>query len=140
MNAHKACSITPWFISTHYKTPDGRARFVSRFYATIGLEPSDDRISAEHNEPWPNGRTNHYLFDMNRDWLALTQPETRGRIAAHLQTFPLIFVDSHEMGGDLPYYFTPEAHPFNPFITSEQREGLNWVGEHNATLFDQFWL
>lgn len=120
------------------QNPDGRARFVSRFYATIGLEPSDDRISAEHNEPWPNGRTNHYLFDMNRDWLALTQPETRGRIAAHLQTFPLIFVDSHEMGGDLPYYFTPEAHPFNPFITSEQREGLNWVGEHNATLFDQF--
>lgn len=120
------------------QNPDGRARFVSRFYATIGLEPSDDRISAEHNEPWPNGRTNHYLFDMNRDWLALTQPETQGRIAAHLQTFPLIFVDSHEMGGDLPYYFTPEAHPFNPFITSEQREGLNWVGEHNAKLFDHF--
>ncbi|MCH8501809.1 MAG: peptidase M14 [Aliidiomarina sp.] len=120
------------------QNPDGRGRFVSRYYATIGLEPSTDRISAEHNEPWPNGRTNHYLFDMNRDWIALTQPETRGRIAALLQTFPLIFVDSHEMGGDLPYYFTPEAHPFNPFITSEQREGLNWVGENNADWFDQF--
>ncbi|MCC5856476.1 MAG: peptidase M14 [Idiomarina sp.] len=120
------------------QNPDGRARFVSRYYATIGLEPSDDRLSAEHNEPWPNGRTNHYLFDMNRDWIALTQPETRGRIAAHLQTFPLIFVDSHEMGGDLPYYFTPEAHPFNPFITQTQREGLNWVGENNARWFDRF--
>ncbi|TRW49678.1 peptidase M14 [Aliidiomarina halalkaliphila] len=120
------------------QNPDGRARFVSRYYATIGMEPSDDRLSAEHNEPWPNGRTNHYLFDMNRDWLALTQPETRGRIAALLQTFPLIFVDSHEMGGDLPYYFTPEAHPFNPFITSEQREGLNWIGENNAKHFDNF--
>ncbi|RUO36670.1 M14 family metallopeptidase [Aliidiomarina sanyensis] len=120
------------------QNPDGRARFVSRYYATVGLEPSDDRISAEHNEPWPNGRTNHYLFDMNRDWLALTQPETRGRIAALLQTFPLIFVDSHEMGGDLPYYFTPEAHPYNPFITQAQREGLNWIGENNAKWFDTY--
>ncbi|RTE87790.1 peptidase M14 [Lysobacter sp. N42] len=120
------------------QNPDGRARFVSRYYATVGLEASADRISAEHNEPWPNGRTNHYLFDMNRDWIALTQPETQGRIAAHLQSYPLIFVDSHEMGGDLGYYFTPEARPFNPFITGPQREGLNWVGEHNAERFDQY--
>lgn len=120
------------------QNPDGRARFVSRYYATVGLEPSADRLSAEHNEPWPNGRTNHYLFDMNRDWLALTQPETRGRVAALLQTYPLIFIDSHEMGGDLSYYFTPEAHPYNPFITTEQREGLSWVGENNALWFDSF--
>lgn len=120
------------------QNPDGRERFVSRYYATIGLEPSTDRLSAEHNEPWPNGRTNHYLFDMNRDWIALTQPETQGRIAALLQTYPLIFIDSHEMGGDLTYYFTPEAHPYNPFITTEQREGLNWVGENNALWFDTF--
>ncbi len=119
------------------QNPDGRARFVSRYYATIGLVPADDRISAEHNEPWPNGRTNHYLFDMNRDWLTFTQPETQGRIRSLLQTFPLIFVDSHEMGGDSPYYFTPEAHPYNPFITQPQREALHWVGEHNAKHFDQ---
>ena len=42
------------------------------------------------------------------------------------------------MGGDLGYYFTPEAHPFNPFITATQREGLNWVGEHNAERFDEY--
>lgn len=119
------------------QNPDGRGRFVSRYYDILGLAASDDRISAEHNEPWPRGRTNHYLFDMNRDWIALTQPETRGRIAAHLNSYPLIFIDSHEMGGDLPYYFTPEAHPFNPFITGPQREGLNWVGENNARWFDQ---
>jgi len=122
------------------QNPDGRARFVSRYYATIGLEPSADRISAEHNEPWPNGRTNHYLFDMNRDWIALTQPETKARVAALQETFPLIFIDSHEMGGDLPYYFTPEAHPYNPFITESQREGLNWVGNHNADRFDEYGL
>lgn len=120
------------------QNPDGRARFVSRYYATIGLEPSADRQSAEHNEPWPNGRTNHYLFDLNRDWIALTQPETKARVAALQQSFPLIFVDSHEMGGDLPYYFTPEAHPYNPHITREQREGLGWIGQHNAHWFDEF--
>src|SRR5690554_5921215 len=118
------------------QNPDGRARFVSRYYATLGLEPSADRIAAEHNEPWPNGRTNHYLFDMNRDWLTLTQPETQGRVRALQRTFPLLFVDSHEMGGDSPYYFTPEAHPYNPFITQPQREALHWVGEHNANHFD----
>ncbi|RUO44453.1 peptidase M14 [Aliidiomarina taiwanensis] len=118
------------------QNPDGRARFVSRYYATIGLEPAADRIAAEHNEPWPNGRTNHYLFDMNRDWLTLTQPETQGRVRVLQQTFPLLFVDSHEMGGDSPYYFTPEAHPYNPFITQPQREALHWVGEHNASHFD----
>lgn len=120
------------------QNPDGRARFVSRYYATVGLQPSTDRLSAEHNEPWPNGRTNHYLFDMNRDWLALTQPETRGRIAAVQQAFPLIFVDSHEMGGDQPYYFSPEAHPYNPHITGPQREVLEWVGRNNAGWFDDF--
>lgn len=120
------------------QNPDGRARFVSRYYATLGLVAADDRISAEHNEPWPNGRTNHYLFDMNRDWLTFTQPETQGRIRALLQTFPLMFVDSHEMGGDSPYYFTPEAHPYNPFITQPQREALHWVGEHNAKHFDNY--
>ncbi|RUO31842.1 peptidase M14 [Aliidiomarina sedimenti] len=120
------------------QNPDGRARFVSRYYATVGLNPSTDRISAEHNEPWPNGRTNHYLFDMNRDWLALTQPETRGRIDALLNSYPLIFIDSHEMGGDLPYYFSPEAHPFNPHITEPQREVLEWVGRSNAGWFDDF--
>lgn len=120
------------------QNPDGRARFVSRYYATLGLVAADDRISSEHNEPWPNGRTNHYLFDMNRDWLTLTQPETQGRVRALLQTFPLLFVDSHEMGGDSPYYFTPEAHPYNPFITQPQREALGWVGEHNASHFDRY--
>ena len=120
------------------QNPDGRARFVSRYYATLGLVAADDRISAEHNEPWPNGRTNHYLFDMNRDWLTLTQPETKGRIRSLLQTFPLMFVDSHEMGGDSPYYFTPEAHPYNPYITQPQREALHWVGEHNAKHFDSY--
>lgn len=119
------------------QNPDGRGRFVSRYYQNVGMEHSSDRISVEQNEPWPNGRTNHYLFDMNRDWLALTQPEIRGQIEALLEYYPLAFVDLHEMGGDMSYYFTPEAEPYNPYITDSQREGLNWIGKNNAAWFDR---
>ncbi|MDX1538332.1 M14 family metallopeptidase [Arsukibacterium sp.] len=120
------------------QNPDGRSRFVSRYYATVGLEHSADRRSAEHNEPWPNGRTNHYLFDMNRDWISLTQPETRGRVKALQQVYPLVFVDSHEMGGDMGYYFSPEAEPYNPHIQPNQRQSLQWLGKNNAHWFDKF--
>lgn len=119
------------------QNPDGHHRFVSRYYATVGLEHSADRYSAEQNEPWPNGRTNHYLFDMNRDWISLTQPEIKSRVKALQQMYPLVFVDSHEMGGDMSYYFSPEADPYNPFISKEQREGLQWMGQNNARWFDQ---
>ncbi|MBV2128329.1 peptidase M14 [Rheinheimera sp. SM2107] len=120
------------------QNPDGHNRFVSRYYATVGLAHSADRLSAEHNEPWPNGRTNHYLFDMNRDWISLTQPETRGRVKALQQVYPLVFVDSHEMGGDMGYYFSPEAEPYNPHIQANQRQSLQWLGENNARWFDKF--
>ena len=119
------------------QNPDGRARFVQRYYMTAGLEHSADRRSAEHNEPWPSGRTNHYLFDMNRDWIALTQPEIKGQVDALLKYYPLVFVDLHEMGGDSTYYFTPEARPYNPLITEQQRETLNWIGKNNASWFDK---
>lgn len=119
------------------QNPDGHHRFVSRYYATAGLVHSADRFSAEHNEPWPNGRTNHYLFDMNRDWLALTQPEIQQRVKRLQQMFPLVYVDSHEMGGDQSYYFSPEAEPYNPFILASQRETLQWFGQNNAKKFDE---
>lgn len=118
------------------QNPDGRARFVSRYYATVGLTHDADRRSAEHNEPWPQGRSNHYLFDLNRDWIALTQPEIKGHVAALKDYPPLLFVDLHEMGGDSSYYFTPEARPYNPYITESQREILHWVGRNNAEWFD----
>src|SRR4029078_12475008 len=57
--------------------------------------------SAEHDEPWPGARSNHYLFDMNRDWFAQSQPETRGRAALYLEWFPHVVVDLHEMDGAL---------------------------------------
>lgn len=120
------------------QNPDGRDRFVNGFYDTTGLEPSGSRIAAERNQPWPGGRTNHYLFDMNRDWISLTQPETRGRVAIYQKWFPLVFVDLHEMGSDSTYFFSPEADPYNPDITQTQRDALKLIGRNNARWFDQF--
>ncbi|MBM3762551.1 MAG: peptidase M14 [Acidobacteria bacterium] len=120
------------------QNPDGRDRFVHNFEIAEGLEPVANPLAAEHAEPWPGGRTNHYMFDMNRDWFAMTQPETRGRIKTLLDWYPLVFVDLHEMGGDSTYYFAPEAVPYNPHIVKEQRDGLYWFGKNNAKWFDQF--
>ena len=120
------------------QNPDGRDRFVHNFEVAEGLEPVANPLAAEHAEPWPGGRTNHYMFDMNRDWFAMTQPETRGRIKTLLDWYPLVFVDLHEMGGDSTYYFAPEAVPYNPHIVKNQREALYWFGKNNAKYFDQF--
>ena len=120
------------------QNPDGRTRFTTRYYATVGLEHSADRQSAEHNEPWPRGRTNHYLFDMNRDWLPITQPETKGRIKLLNKYRPLVVVDLHEMGGDESYYFAPAARPFNPHMTQTQIANMNAIGRNHAKHFDAF--
>ncbi len=120
------------------QNPDGRDRFVYQFNVAFGIEPAAHPLAAEHDEPWPGGRTNHYYFDLNRDWLTLTQPETRGHVAAYLEWFPQIFVDLHEMGGNSTYYFAPEAVPYNPHITSVQRESLELFGRNNAKWFDRF--
>ena len=120
------------------QNPDGRDRFVHDFNIAEGLRPDPSQLAAEHNEPWPGGRTNHYYFDMNRDWFAMTQPETRGRIAAVQQWLPLVFVDLHEMGSNSTYYFAPEANPYNPYITKTQKDSLEWFGKNNSHWFDHY--
>ena len=120
------------------QNPDGRDRFVHSFEQAEGLEADAFPLAAEHNEPWPGGRTNHYFFDMNRDWFALTQPETRGRIKVLRDWRPVVFVDLHEMGSEGSYYFAPEAIPFNPHLTREQKTSLDWFGKNNAKYFDQY--
>lgn len=120
------------------QNPDGRDRFIHHFEMAEGLLPDPDRISAEHNEPWPGGRTNHYLFDLNRDWFIMTQPETRGRVKILQEWYPVSFVDAHEMGSDSTYYFAPEAIPFNPHLAADQRSSLMLFGKNNARWFDSF--
>ncbi|MEO0983541.1 MAG: M14 metallopeptidase family protein [Pseudomonadota bacterium] len=120
------------------QNPDGRNRFIESYVSAAGLAPSGSRIAAERNQPWPRGRTNHYLFDMNRDWIAQSQPETIGRIAALKEWRPLVVVDAHEMGTDETFYFPPEAEPINPFITDAQMAMSDELGRNNARRFDEF--
>lgn len=120
------------------QNPDGRDRFVHNYEINEGLEPDASTSAAEHNEGWLAGRTNHYFFDLNRDWLTFTQPESIGHRRALLEWLPQIFVDLHEMGTEATYYFTPEADPFNPHLTKEQRTLLDWLGKNNAKYFDKF--
>ncbi len=89
------------------QNPDGRARFVFQNLQGRAALPDATPYNAEHDEPWPGGRSNHYLFDMNRDWFAQTQPETRGRITLAREYWPHVTVDLHEQGGDNTYYFAP---------------------------------
>jgi hypothetical protein len=118
------------------QNPDGRARFVFQNLLGQAAAPDAHPLSAEHDEPWPGGRSNHYLFDMNRDWFAQSQPETRGRIAAMLEWFPHVVVDLHEMGGEASYYFAPPALPLNPHITPAQVAAFDLFGRANAARFD----
>jgi len=118
------------------QNPDGRARFVHNFRTALGLAPTGDRQAAEHDEPWPSGRVNHYMMDLNRDWFALTQPESRGKVQAILDWHPVVVKDIHEMGGDSSYFFAPAARPINPNITEAQLRGHSIIGRNNARYMD----
>ena len=120
------------------QNPDGRDRFVHHYEINEGVRPDAEAVTAEHNEQWPAGRVNHYLFDLNRDWLAITQPETRGRVRILQEWYPQVFADLHEMGSDSLYYFAPDANPYNPHLTKDQKETLNWFGQNNGKYFDKF--
>jgi hypothetical protein len=121
--------------------PDGRERYVN-FYNQYGSNPSNpNRLSAEHNEPWPGGRSNHYLFDLNRDWAWLTQIESKQRIKSYNKWLPHVHVDFHEQSFNEPYYFPPAAEPYHEVITAWQREFQKEIGKNHAKYFDEAgWL
>lgn len=118
------------------QNPDGRDRFIASTRSARGLEADDDPLSAERDQPWPGGRFNHYAFDLNRDWFAQTQPETRAQTRAILSWFPVVLADVHEMGTDQTFFFPPAARPTNPFITPTQNANRELIGRNNARWFD----
>jgi hypothetical protein len=119
------------------QNPDGRARFIAANRLAQGPTPDPEPLAAEHVEPWPRGRSNHYLFDMNRDWFAQTQPETRGRLRVFLDWHPQVAVDLHEMGGDATYFFAPPAAPSNPHLADSQHAWHDRIGRAIAAEFDE---
>jgi hypothetical protein len=117
------------------QNPDGRERFITWFEARVGREPDPDPEAMEHYQPWPGGRFNHYLVDMNRDWLWTTQKESQARVDAYFAWRPQVFVDFHEMGYESSYFFPPDADPMNANIDPETATWLERFGTANAEAF-----
>lgn len=117
--------------------PDGRERYTN-FYYQYGNQPYNPNGDAvEHHEPWPGGRPNHYLFDLNRDWAWATQVETQQRLKIYQQWLPHVHADFHEQNYNDPYFFAPAAEPLHEVISPWQREFQNMIGKNNAKHFDK---
>ena len=117
--------------------PDGRDRYVNWYNQVKSTPYNPLQVAAEHMEPWPGGRPNHYLFDLNRDWAWATQMETQQRLKIYNQWMPHIHVDFHEQGINEPYYFAPAAEPFHEIITDWQRDFQTQIGLNHAKYFDR---
>lgn len=117
--------------------PDGRDRYVNWYRQAMGAAPNPDPDAREHWEPWPGGRVNHYLFDLNRDWAWLSQPESRARIATWGRWTPQVHVDLHEMSPNSSYFFFPAATPINPLYPEHTLKWGEIFGAANAAAFDE---
>ena len=123
------------------ENPDGRERYLAAYRQRRGAAPNPDPEAAEHREPWPGGRGNHYLFDLNRDWSWATQLETRHRLAELRRWEPQVVVDLHEMSPRSAYFFPPTAEPVLPAIDPAVIAWLDAFGRANAAAFDRAgWL
>jgi len=121
--------------------PDGRDRYVTWYKQTKGAHANADPNSREHNFQWASGRTNHYYFDLNRDWAWMTQKETQARIENYSEWMPQVHVDFHEQGYNEPYYFAPAAEPIHPVVTGFQKQFQAEIGANHARYFDEkSWL
>ena len=117
--------------------PDGYSRYSHWVKGSSGKKLHPELTDVEHMEPWPGGRVNHYLFDLNRDWAWQTQVETQQRIIQYNRWMPHVHADLHEMGFDDHYYFAPAAEPYHKTITDWQREFQFDVGRNHAKYFDE---
>jgi hypothetical protein len=119
------------------ENPDGRARYVAANEQAASRWADPDPAAAERDEPWPRGRGNHYLFDLNRDLFIQSQAETRGKVGIFMEYRPQIVADLHEMSGNSTYFFPPTAPPSNPWFTASQIQLMDVFGEANARAFDE---
>lgn len=100
--------------------PDGLNRFASWVNSHKSKNLDGNGQSLEHNEAWPRGRTNHYWFDLNRDWLPVQHPESQARVKKFYEWQPNILTDQHEMGSNSTYFFQPGIPSRNNPLTPEK--------------------
>ena len=125
------------FVIDPCQNPDGHELYTNRYRSSMNYEINPNQDTWEHNQGWPGARTNHYMFDLNRDWTWQTQVETQQRLSFYRQYMPQVHADFHEMGPESTFYFAPGADPWHDVITSWQHEFHKLMGNGNATLFNE---
>ncbi|GAB4175120.1 MAG: M14 family metallopeptidase [Wenzhouxiangellaceae bacterium] len=117
--------------------PDGLDRFARWVNDHRGRHPSADPNDREHNEGWPNGRTNYYWFDLNRDWLPLTHPVSRNRLRHYHLWRPHLLTDAHEMGPQASYFFQPGVpERNNPATPAQVHESTAKIADYHSRVLD----
>ncbi|MBL0083350.1 MAG: hypothetical protein IPP37_13430 [Saprospiraceae bacterium] len=117
--------------------PDGVQRFSTWANSHKGMNLITDPATREYNEMWPGGRTNHYWFDLNRDWLLLVHPESQARVANFHQWKPNVLTDHHEMGTQSTFFFQPGVPSrTNPLTPTENQVLTEKIGNFHASALD----
>ncbi len=118
--------------------PDGLQRFAYWANTNKSKNLSTDPKDREYNEVWPRGRTNHYWFDLNRDWLPAQLPESQARVETFHNWLPNILTDHHEMGSNSSFFFQPgiptRTHPLTPKLNQELTKS---IGDYHAKALDK---
>ena len=117
--------------------PDGRDRYVYWYKSAKSKILNIDQFDYEHDEPWPGGRTNHYWFDLNRDWVWTVHPESRGRMEVYQKWLPQIHVDYHEMGFNRNYFTMPGTTPRNLLLPDAYEALSDTFGLAHIASFDK---
>ncbi len=117
--------------------PDGLQRFAYWANTNRNMNLTADGNDREYNEVWPGGRTNHYWFDLNRDWLPVQLPESRARIKTFHKWYPNVLTDHHEMGTNSTFFFQPgeptRVHPLTPQLNQKLTAE---IGKYHAEALD----
>ncbi|MET0637409.1 MAG: M14 family metallopeptidase [Chitinophagaceae bacterium] len=118
--------------------PDGRDRATNWHNSYRSFPNSSDPLDKEHVEGWPNGRSNHYLANLNRDWLSATQVESQNRLKFFHQWYPNVQIDFHEMGGNSTYYFEPgPKRTQSPILPQSSYDFNATLGRYHAEALDK---
>ncbi|MEE9374669.1 MAG: M14 family metallopeptidase [Saprospiraceae bacterium] len=117
--------------------PDGRDRYVYWYEGAKRMVIADNPSDLDHNAPWPNGRTNHYWFDLNRDWIWGVHPESRGHTGEYQKWLPQLHVDYHEQGYNNNYFTVPGTTPRNLLLPDAYESLADTIGMANIRAFDK---
>jgi len=118
--------------------PDGRDRYVYWYKSAKSDILNTNAEDYEHDEPWPGGRTNHYWFDLNRDWVWLVHPESRGRVHVYQQWLPQVHLDLHEQGFNSNYFTMPGTTPRNHELPDAYEKWADTFGRGVIEEFDKY--